>query len=35
MREMRRSRQLLSQQDCEMILKENTSGVLSVYGEDG
>ena len=35
MREMRRSRQLLSQQDCERILKENTSGVLSVYGEDG
>ncbi|MBQ3509846.1 MAG: pyridoxamine 5'-phosphate oxidase family protein [Peptococcaceae bacterium] len=35
MREMRRSRQLLSQEDCETILKDNTSGVLSVYGEDG
>ncbi len=35
MREMRRSRQLLSQQDCEAILKEQTSGVLSVMGEDG
>ena len=35
MREMRRSRQALSQADCERILNENTSGVLSVLGEDG
>ena len=35
MREMRRIRQLLSQEDCEEILKGQTSGVLSVYGEDG
>ena len=35
MREMRRSRQLLSREDCESILNEQTSGVLSVYGEDG
>ncbi len=34
MREMRRIGQLLSQEDCEIILKENTSGVLAVYGED-
>ena len=35
MREMRRSRQLLSREDCERILNEQTSGVLSVYGDDG
>ena len=35
MREMRRSRQLLSREDCESILNEQTSGVLSVYGDDG
>ena len=34
MREMRRSRQLLSREDCESILNEQTSGVLSVYGDD-
>lgn len=35
MREMRRIRQALSQKDCEVILKVQTSGVLSVYGDDG
>ena len=35
MREMRRSRQLLSREDCESILNKQTSGVLSVYGDDG
>lgn len=35
MREMRRSGQMLSQEDCDAILKEQTSGVLSLYGEDG
>ena len=35
MREMRRIRQLLSREDCESILNEQTSGVLSVYGDDG
>ena len=35
MREMRRSGQLLSREDCERILNEQTSGVLSVYGDDG
>ena len=35
MREMRRIRQLLSQEECEVILKKQTSGVLSVYGDDG
>ncbi len=34
MRGMRRSRQLLSREDCESILNEQTSGVLSVYGDD-
>ena len=35
MREMRRSRQFLSREDCESILNKQTSGVLSVYGDDG
>ena len=35
MREMRRNRQALSIEECEIILKENTSGVLSVLGDDG
>lgn len=34
-RPMRRSRQLLSQQDAEEILSRATSGVLSVLGDDG
>ena len=34
-REMRRSRQALSREACEQILKENTSGVLAVSGNDG
>lgn len=34
-REMRRSRQALSRETCEQILKENTSGVLAVSGNDG
>lgn len=34
MREMRRIRQALSKEECETILKENTSGVLSVLGDD-
>lgn len=34
-RPMRRSRQALCAEECEKILKEGTSGVLSVVGEDG
>ena len=35
MREMRRSGQKLSLEVCEDILREGTSGVLSLYGDDG
>ena len=35
MREMRRSGQKLSQEVCEDILREGTSGVLSLSGDDG
>ena len=34
-REMRRSRQALSQADCEKILKTATAGVLAVTGDGG
>ena len=34
-RAMRRFKQQLSQEECEQILKEATSGVLAVYGDDG
>lgn len=34
-REMRRSRQQLSNEECLEILNRNTSGVLSVIGDDG
>lgn len=34
-REMRRKRQLLEPEACEAILRETTSGVLSVLGDDG
>lgn len=34
-REMRRSRQALSQADCEEILKRATAGVLAVTGDGG
>ena len=34
-RPMRRSRQMLSPEECDQILREGTSGVLSVIGEDG
>lgn len=34
-REMRRKRQKLEQHECEAILKEATSGVLSLAGDDG
>ena len=33
-REMRRKKQLLSQEKCEEILKRGTSGVLSLCGDD-
>lgn len=34
-RPMRRNRQQLSQTECEAILKEGTSGVLAVEGDEG
>lgn len=34
-REMRRKSQMLSDETCLMILKESTSGVLAVSGDDG
>ena len=34
-REMRRKRQQLEQVECEAILREATSGVLSLLGDDG
>ncbi len=34
-RPMRRNRQQLSQAECEAILKEGTSGVLAVEGDEG
>ena len=34
-REMRRKAQQLSQAECEQILRDATSGVLAVYGDDG
>ena len=34
-RPMRRSRHALSPEECDKILREGTSGVLSVIGEDG
>ena len=34
-REMRRIRQQLSQEECETIMRQATSGVLAVYGDDG
>lgn len=34
-RPMRRSRQALRPEECEKILRESTSGVLSVIGDDG
>ena len=34
-REMRRNKQLLSQSECEEILKTCTSGVLSLTGDEG
>jgi len=34
-REMRRKKQQLSQEECERILREATSGVLGVIGDDG
>ena len=35
MREMRRKKQLLSEEDSIQILEKGTSGVLAVYGDDG
>lgn len=34
-REMRRKRQQLTEAECIEILRENTSGVLAVFGDDG
>lgn len=34
-REMRRKRQMLSEDDCKIILREGTSGVLALSGDDG
>src|SRR5574344_2695673 len=34
-REMRRKKQQLSIEQVEKILKQNTSGVLAVFGDDG
>ena len=34
-RDMRRSRQQLAQEECESILRESTSGVLALLGDDG
>ena len=34
-REMRRSRQALSPEECEQVLKRATSGVLAVHGDGG
>ena len=34
-REMRRFRQQLTHEECEQILRDATSGVLAVYGDDG
>lgn len=34
-REMRRNKQLLSQEECEKLLQSCTSGVLSLAGDDG
>lgn len=34
-RDMRRSKQQLSPEECEKVLTEQPRGVLSVYGEDG
>ncbi|MDE7243983.1 MAG: pyridoxamine 5'-phosphate oxidase family protein [Oscillospiraceae bacterium] len=34
-REMRRKRQILSQEDCTMILTRGTSGVLALHGDEG
>ena len=34
-REMRRNKQLMTQQQCTEILQRNTAGVLSVYGDGG
>ncbi|MCC8060162.1 MAG: pyridoxamine 5'-phosphate oxidase family protein [Clostridiales bacterium] len=34
-RKMRRSKQELSQEECQSILKEEKRGVLSVHGDDG
>ena len=34
-REMRRKRQMLSDDDCKIILREGTSGVLALSGDDG
>lgn len=34
-REMRRSRQMLSREECEAILRRGTSGVLALSGDDG
>ena len=35
MREMRRSKQALTQTECEAVLERNTSGVLAVTGDGG
>ena len=35
LRKMRRINQQLSKEECEAILRETTSGVLAVYGDDG
>lgn len=34
-KEMRRFKQMLTEQENKLILKNNTNGILSVYGEDG
>ena len=34
-REMRRKKQVLSKEECELVLERGTSGVLAVLGEGG
>lgn len=34
-REMRRGKQQLTREECEQILRESTSGVLSIMGDEG
>ncbi len=34
-REMRKKKQILSQEDCAMILTRGTSGVLALHGDEG